>query len=184
MAADPIEAAAEKMREGGQSEASIRQFSSALERVQSGEQTLIPSAELEPAPDVPELEELPDVDPAAVLERLAVIRLNGGLATSMGLQQPKSLLEARDGMTFLEIIVGQTLALRRRHGVRLPLILMNSEATRGPTLEALARFVELATPEIPQDFLQSMVPKLDARVAAAGPLAGSSRARMVSARAR
>ncbi len=123
---------------------------------------MIPSSELEPAPDVPQLEELPDVDPAAVLERLAVIKLNGGLATSMGLQQPKSLLEARDGKTFLEIIVGQTLALRRRHGVRLPLILMNSEATREPTLAALARFPELATPEIAQDFLQSMVPKLDA----------------------
>ncbi len=97
MAADPIDAAAEKMREAGQSEAAIRQFSSALERVRAATQTMIPSSELEPAPDVPELEELPDVDPAAVLERLAVIRLNGGLATSMGLQQPKSLLEARDG---------------------------------------------------------------------------------------
>ena len=75
---------------------------------------MIPSSELEPAPDVPALDELPDADAAAVLERLAVIKLNGGLATSMGLQEPKSLLEARDGKTFLEIIVGQTLALRRR----------------------------------------------------------------------
>ena len=91
-----------------------------------------------------------------------MIKLNGGLATSMGLQQPKSLLEARDGRSFLQIIVGQTLALRRRHGVRLPLILMNSEATREPTLDALAQSPELATPELPADFLQSMVPKLDA----------------------
>jgi len=162
MAAEPISAATEKMREKGQSEASIRQFSFALERVQSGEQTMIPSSELEPAPDVPELESLPDVDPSSVLERLAVIRLNGGLATSMGLQQPKSLLEARDGKSFLEIIIGQTLALRHRHGVRLPLILMDSEATREPTLAALARFPDLSTPEIPEDFLQSMVPKIEA----------------------
>jgi UTP--glucose-1-phosphate uridylyltransferase len=162
MAAEPVEAAAEKMREAGQSEASIRQFGFAMERVLSGAETMIPSSELEPAPDVPALDSLPDVDAAAVLERLAVIKLNGGLATSMGLQQPKSLLEARDGKTFLEIIVGQTLALRHRHGVRLPLILMNSKATREPTLAALARFPELATPELPADFLQSMVPKLDA----------------------
>ena len=162
MSADPVAAATEKMREAGQSEASIRQFAFALERVRGGEQTMIPSSELEPAPDVPELGELPEVDPSSVLERLAVIRLNGGLATSMGLQQPKSLLEARDGKTFLDIIVGQTLALRRRYGVRLPLILMNSDVTREPTLEALARSPELATPEIPQDFLQSMVPKLEA----------------------
>ena len=162
MSDEQIDAAVAKMREAGQSEAAIRQFTSALERVRSGVATLIPSSELEPAPDVPELDELPDVDPAMVLERLAVIRLNGGLATSMGLQEPKSLLEARDGRSFLQIIVGQTLALRRRHGVRLPLILMNSEATRAPTLAALAQYPELATPELPPDFLQSMVPKLDA----------------------
>jgi UTP--glucose-1-phosphate uridylyltransferase len=162
MAADQVAAAAEKMREGGQSDAAITQFTYALERVLSGEQTMLPSAELEPVPDVPQLESLADVDATSVLERLAVIKLNGGLATSMGLQQPKSLLEARDGNNFLEIIIGQTLALRRRYGVRLPLILMNSEATREPTLAALRRFPELATPELPEDFLQSMVPKLDA----------------------
>lgn len=157
-----LSAATDKMRAAGQSDAAIRQFCFALERVRSGAQTLIPSSELEPVPDVPALEDLPDVDPGAALERVAVIRLNGGLATSMGLQQPKSLLEARDGHTFLDIIIGQTLALRRRHGVRLPLILMDSVATREATLAALDRRPELATPELPQDFLQSMVPKLDA----------------------
>jgi UTP--glucose-1-phosphate uridylyltransferase len=162
MTAEQLAAATAKMHEAGQSDAAIRQFTHALERVLSGAETLIPSSELEPVPDVPSLDQLPDADAAAVLERLAVIRLNGGLATSMGLQQPKSLLQARDGKTFLEIIAGQILALRRRHGVRLPLILMNSEATRAPALAALARFPELATPELPEDFLQSMVPKLDA----------------------
>jgi UTP--glucose-1-phosphate uridylyltransferase len=159
---EQLGAAAEKMHEAGQSDAAISQFGYALERVLSGAKTMIGSSELEPAPDVPALDSLPDVDAAAVLERLAVIKLNGGLATSMGLQQPKSLLEARDGKSFLEIIIGQTLALRRRYGVRLPLILMDSEATREPTLAALAKFPELATPELPEDFLQSMVPKLDA----------------------
>ena len=53
MSDEPIDAAAAKMREAGQSDAAIRQFSSALERVRSGVATLIPSSELEPAPDVP-----------------------------------------------------------------------------------------------------------------------------------
>jgi UTP--glucose-1-phosphate uridylyltransferase len=158
----PAAAAAEQMRAAGQSQAAIRHFVSALERVEGGAATLIPSSELEPVPDVPLLEELAAVDAAAVLERVAIIKLNGGLATSMGLQEPKSLLEARDGRSFLRIIIGQTLALRRSYGVRLPLILMNSDATRQPTLEALARFPDLATPELEPDFLQSMVPKLDA----------------------
>ena len=43
-----------------------------------------------------------------------MIKLNGGLATTMGLRGPKSLVEAREGRSFLEIIVGQMLALRAR----------------------------------------------------------------------
>ena len=155
-------AAAAKMRQAGQSEAAIRHFSHAIERVAAGERTLIASAEIEPVPDVPGLAELPDADPREALAALAVIRLNGGIATSMGLRQPKSLLEAREGHSFLEVIAGQILDLRRRHGVRLPLILMNSQATHEPTREALDRIPELANGGLPQEFLQSMVPKLDA----------------------
>jgi UTP--glucose-1-phosphate uridylyltransferase len=95
-----------------------------------------------------------------------VIKLNGGLATTMGLQQPKSLMEARDGRSFLEIIIGQTLALRRRHGVGLPLVLMDSYATREATLAELARHSELDHEGIEPDFLQSMIPKLDAETLA------------------
>ncbi|HWD63527.1 MAG TPA: UTP--glucose-1-phosphate uridylyltransferase, partial [Solirubrobacteraceae bacterium] len=145
----------------GQTDEAIRTFGSALERVRSGEQTLIPTADLEPAPDVPALEELSEADPAQALEAVALVKLNGGLATSMGLHQPKSLVEAREGRTFLEIIIGQTMALRRRHGVRLPLVLMNSQATREATARALDEHPEIATEGVPLDFLQSMVPKLD-----------------------
>ena len=93
---------------------------------------------------------------------MAIIKLNGGLATTMGLQEPKSLVEARDGRSFLDIIVGQTLALRRRHGVRLPLVLMNSDATRDATERALAAYPEIEHEGIAPDFMQSMIPKLDA----------------------
>ena len=158
---DPVQAAVEKMREAGVSDDAIRSFASALRRVREGAETLLPSAELEPAPDVPALDELPDADAEAALAELVVIKLNGGLATSMGLQRPKSLIEARDGHSFLEIIIGQTLELRRRHGVRLPLVLMNSASTREPTLAALAEHPEVALADVPPDFLQSVVPKLD-----------------------
>jgi UTP--glucose-1-phosphate uridylyltransferase len=153
--------AAEKMREAGQNEESVKAFASALSRLQSGAQTLLPSSELEPVPDVPTLAELSEADAAQALAQVAVIKLNGGLATSMGLQQPKSLLEARRGITFLDVIVGRTLALRAHHGVKLPLVLMNSQVTREPTLAALARYPELASDGLELDFLQSMVPKLE-----------------------
>ena len=159
---DGLRAAEEKMRAAGQPEEAIRSFRSAYTRLVSGESAMIPSAELEPAGDVPALDELPAPGDGAALRAFAVIKLNGGLATTMGLQRPKSLIEARDGHTFLDIIVGQTLALRRRHGVQLPLVLMDSEATRAETLQELDRHAELASDGLAPDFLQSMIPKLDA----------------------
>ena len=113
-----------------------------------------------------------------------MIKLNGGLATTMGLQQPKSLMEARDGKSFLDIIIGQTLALRRRHGVELPLVLMDSDSTREPTLEELARHPELSRDGIEPDFMQSVVPKLDADDARAGELARGAGAGVEPARSR
>ena len=150
------------MRAAGAHEEAIRAFESAYRRLESGDEAVLPTADLEPAGDVPALEDLPDADAAQALASVAVIKLNGGLATTMGLQEPKSLVQARDGRSFLEIIVGQTLALRRRFGVRLALVLMNSDATREATERALAGFPELEHEGIPPDFMQSMIPKLDA----------------------
>ena len=161
MSVDALKAAETKMRDAGQPEEAIRSFASAYERLESGESALLPTAELEPAGEIDTLEQLPDADASDILDRVAVIKLNGGLATSMGLRSPKSLVEARDGHSFLDIIVGQTLALRARYGVRLPLVLMNSQATREETARALEAYPELGV-GLPLDFLQSMVPKLDA----------------------
>ncbi len=155
-----MRAALAKMRAAGAHPEAIRAFARAYERLDSGETAMLPSAELEPAGDVPALEDLPDVDPRQALAPVVVIKLNGGLATTMGLQQPKSLMEARDGKSFLDIIIGQTLALRRRHDVELPLVLMDSESTREPTLAELARHPELSRDGIEPDFMQSVVPKL------------------------
>jgi len=163
---DAASAAALKMREAGQSEEAIRNFLDARERAISGAATLIPSASLEPVTDVVKLDDLPDGDVAQALSQVAMIKLNGGLATTMGLRSPKSLLEAREGRTFLDVIAGQVLNLRATHGVQLPLILMDSEATRAATLPALAAHEGLATEGLEPDFLQSMVPKLDAETMA------------------
>jgi UTP--glucose-1-phosphate uridylyltransferase len=158
---DGLKAAEEKMRAADQPEEAIRSFRSAYERLVGGESAMLPSAELEPEGDVDALEDLPEADAGDVLDRVALIKLNGGLATTMGLRSPKSLVEARDGHSFLDIIIGQTLALRQRHGVRLPVVLMDSAATREETLRALEKYGDLDE-GLSVDFLQSMVPKLDA----------------------
>ncbi|HEY1519187.1 MAG TPA: UTP--glucose-1-phosphate uridylyltransferase [Solirubrobacteraceae bacterium] len=160
MGEDGLKAAEAKMRAAHQPDEAIRSFANAYERLVGGESAMLPSAELEPAGDVDALDDLPDGDGDA-LDRVAVIKLNGGLATTMGLRSPKSLVEAREGRSFLDIIIGNTLALRERYGARLPLVLMNSQATREDTLQALESHPELDT-GLPVHFLQSMEPKLDA----------------------
>ena len=97
-----------------------------------------------------------------MLDDLVVIKLNGGLGTSMGLSGPKSLLPVKPGHSFLDVIAIQVLALRERHGARLPLVLMNSATTRGPSLAALDRYHDLPVPGVPPDFLQGREPKIRA----------------------
>src|SRR5437763_3018890 len=115
MSDDGLKGSEQKMAAAGQHQEAIRSFRSAYMRLVGGASAMLPTSELEPAVDVTRLEQLDPVDAGAALERLAVIKLNGGLATTMGLQRPKSLLEAREGRSFLDIIIGQTLALRRRY---------------------------------------------------------------------
>ncbi len=162
MNSEALTEAERKMRDDGQPEEAVRSFRSAYQRLVAGHSPMIPTAELEPAGDVLRLDQLEVGEDEQALDGFVAIKLNGGLATSMGLQQPKSLIEAKDGHSFLDIIIGQTIALRERYGVRLPLILMNSEATREASLQALARHPEVEVDGIAPDFLQSMVPKLEA----------------------
>ncbi|HEY1920472.1 MAG TPA: UTP--glucose-1-phosphate uridylyltransferase [Streptosporangiaceae bacterium] len=125
----------------------------------------LPGAALEPIASLPRLDELPEPSPAQareVLERLVVVKLNGGLGTSMGLSGPKSLLAVKRGISFLDVLATQVLALRRRHDARLPLILMNSAVTRAPSLDALNRYDDLRVPGLPLDFLQGREPKIRA----------------------
>jgi UTP--glucose-1-phosphate uridylyltransferase len=79
----------------------------------------------------------------------------------MGMTRAKSLLEVKDGLTFLDVIARQVLEVRRRSGARLPLVMMNSFYTRDDTLRALERYPELAA-DVPPDFVQGKVPKIGA----------------------
>ena len=93
------------------------------------------------------------------LSRAIVLKLNGGLGTSMGMNGPKSLLPVKNGLTFLDIIVHQVLYLRQTTGARLPLVLMNSFNTRDETLAAMAQFQDFHQ-QIPLDFVQHKQPKI------------------------
>ena len=154
-----LEASTEKMRREGVGDAAIQSFADAYERLQGGETGVLPEDEIEPVDEVPDADELPDADATDVLDRAVVIKLNGGLGTSMGMTGPKSLVEVKDGLTFLDIIVRQVLGLRERTGARLPLVLMNSFSTRAPSIEAIERHDGIRA-DVPLDFVQNKVPKL------------------------
>lgn len=94
------------------------------------------------------------------LEKLVVIKLNGGLGTSMGLTKVKSLLRVKEDYNFLDIIALQILHLRKTSQKNIPLLFMNSFNTRDDTLSYLEKYPELKLPEIPIDFLQNKFPKI------------------------
>ena len=149
------------MRAAGVSDAARAAFRHRYEQLIAGSGGELPGDQLEPVPDVPALGELAGGIPDAAIDSAAIVKLNGGLGTSMGLSGPKSLIEVKPEHSFLDVIVRQVLALRRRHEARLPLILMNSFATRRATLEALERYPDLEA-DVPLDLLQSREPKLRA----------------------
>ena len=113
-----------------------------------------------------------------------MIKLNGGLGTSMGMDRAKSLLCVRRGLSFLDIIARQVLHLRSEYDAPLPLIFMNSFRTSGDTMAALARYEDLPVEGLPLEFLQNKEPKLLAKDLAAGQLPEGPRPRVVSARPR
>jgi UTP--glucose-1-phosphate uridylyltransferase len=149
------------MRRAGESEAARAAFRRMYAQLVGVDAGALSGEELEPVRDVRRLDDLADDAPDEVLDSAAIVRLNGGLGTSMGLSGPKSLIEVKPGHSFLDVIVGQVLALRRRHRARLPLVLMNSFSTQNATLAALRRHGDLAV-DVPLDFLQSREPKLRA----------------------
>jgi UTP--glucose-1-phosphate uridylyltransferase len=156
-----LDVARTKMREDGVDELAIETFAHYYRLLEAGETGMVPEAAIDPL----EMESLADAqvsdsDAVQALGATAVIKLNGGLGTSMGMDRAKSLLCVRRGLSFLDIIARQVLHLREQHGVRLPLILMNSFRTSADTMAALARYDQLPVDGLPLEFLQNKEPKL------------------------
>ncbi len=142
----------------------IRQFEAAFQQMVRSTALTISEHTIRPVADLPDFDALGAhaQQGREWLARTALIKLNGGLGTSMGLERAKSLLPAKDGLTFLDIIARQVLQLRQTTGGSVPLLLMNSFATQSDSLRVLAAYPELAAGQdaIPLDFLQNRVPKL------------------------
>jgi UTP--glucose-1-phosphate uridylyltransferase len=161
MSDEGLEQARAKMTAEGVDPVAIEVFAHYYRLVERGESGMVPESTIEPL-DMEALADLhvPEDTAASAVRGTVVIKLNGGLGTSMGMDRAKSLLEVRDGLTFLDVIARQVLAVREQYDARLPLVFMNSFRTRDDTLAKLGSYDGLADRDIPLDFLQNKEPKL------------------------
>ncbi|KAK8569258.1 hypothetical protein V6N12_007788 [Hibiscus sabdariffa] len=115
------------------------------------DEVVVPYETLSPSPDDP-------AETKKLLDKLVVLKLNGGLGTTMGCTGPKSVIEVRNGLTFLDVIVIQIENLNSKYGCNVPLVLMNSFNTYDETLKIVDKYsysnIEIHT------FNQSQYPRL------------------------
>jgi len=94
-----------------------------------------------------------------MLDQLVVIKLNGGLGTSMGCSGPKSVIPVRNDLTFLDLTVQQIEYLNKTYDANVPLVLMNSFNTDEDTMKIIRKYsgfkVEIKT------FNQSRYPRIN-----------------------
>jgi UTP--glucose-1-phosphate uridylyltransferase len=166
MAMSGLDDAKRKMQSAGVPQHAIDVFADFYRQLVDGATGMIPEESVSPLVDVDQaadhvarLADTPAAREAASLT--AVIKLNGGLGTSMGLDRAKSLVPVRDGKSFLDIIAAQVKHVRETLDVRLPVLFMNSFATDADTVDAL-RPHALELDGLPLTFLQNQEPKLRA----------------------
>ncbi|MBW3085183.1 hypothetical protein KEM60_01380 [Austwickia sp. TVS 96-490-7B] len=164
MSANGRHLAHHKMTDAGISQTSIDVFLHYYDELAAGATGLIAEADITPLPaplrwdDI----EIDDATARDALSQTVVIRLNGGLGTSMGMERAKSLVEVRDGQTFLDLICTQVRDVRTKYDVTLPLLFMDSFRTSADTLAAMTQHPDIAVPGLPLDFTQSREPKIHA----------------------
>jgi UTP--glucose-1-phosphate uridylyltransferase len=157
-----LKRAQQKMAAAGLHQHAIDVFSYYYRQLEEGVTGVIPEDSISPLenPDLLESVTVSDEDARAAFGQTVIIKLNGGLGTSMGMDKAKSLLRVREGKTFIDIIVDQVRSARATYGVKLPLIFMNSFRTHEDTLAALAAYDDLAVDGLDLDFVQNSEPKL------------------------
>ena len=154
---------AQKMAMDGTPAIVINGFKEQMRRLFEGGSAYLGEKDIEPVKDgeIPEMAELARYRDAgyAALHRTAIIKLNGGLGTSMGLEGPKSFLPVREGRTFLDLLLSQVRSMREEFDAALPLVLMNSFWTDGPTRTRLEDEVN-GDPHVAMTFLQHRYPRI------------------------
>jgi UTP--glucose-1-phosphate uridylyltransferase len=102
-------------------------------------------------------DQLPDPpNPSELLNQLVVLKLNGGLGTTMGCQFPKSLIVCQNGESFFDILVDQLKSFNSEYGTNVPLVLMHSFYTDDQMKPILEKVEGLEV----HAFLQNRFPRI------------------------
>ncbi len=163
----------EKMINAGVSAEAIASFRHNYEALARNETGMISEESIIPCEDIPVIPDLSaddqDFDPS-LLAKTVVIKLNGGLGTSMGLKKSKTLLPVRDDANFLDIIARQIIHLRESTQAKVRFLLMNSYNTSEDTLEYMetyereelsgAGYIELMQNQVPKVDVETLAPVL------------------------
>jgi UTP--glucose-1-phosphate uridylyltransferase len=153
----------DKMRQEGQPQAAIDIFLRYYGALRHGRTGYIAESEIDPVPEggIADFADIADlhITGEGALARTVVIKLNGGLGTSMGLCTAKSLIPVKAGLSFLDITALHIRSLNRRFGLSVPLIMMNSFNTERDTLAALDRYPDIRV-DLPPSFIQHKFPKI------------------------
>lgn len=75
-----------------------------------------------------------------ILNKLAIVKLNGGLGTTMKSSIPKGCLNIIDNKTFLDIFISQVIFVNKKFSSNIPIVLMNSEYTETDTQVILDKY--------------------------------------------
>lgn len=149
-----------KMKAAGLSDLQIESFRRNYVKATSGQNCYLQEKAIMPCGKLPHLADLPPTE-TDYDDQIAIIKLNGGLGTGMGLDGPKSLVPVRGNMTFLDVLLRQVSAHRSKNPQALPLMLLNSFNTSQPCREVVGKWSNLLAQPVPFELMQSRVPKVD-----------------------
>jgi UTP--glucose-1-phosphate uridylyltransferase len=165
ISAAAVNEAVDRMNQAALPGSVVRNFERLFRQVLEGKTGIIFEDDIEPLSDVPTLGSIEAneeilAEGRRALEQLVVMRLNGGLGTTMGLERAKSLLRVRGDLTFNDIIGCQLRAIKKQTGVAIPLVHMTSFSTDADVKGAMQPFNDLNPPSVPFTFLQHKHPKI------------------------
>jgi UTP--glucose-1-phosphate uridylyltransferase len=158
-----LETLTDKMLREKAPKAAIEVFTDYYRRFKNGVSAMIPESTIAPLQrhEISDLKSLDSFSPYGyeALKKTVILKLNGGLGTTMGLSGPKSLIEVKNGRSFLDIAISQVNHLNEKHGSAIPFLLMSSFFTKPATLKELDLLAASNSPKI-HHFSQHRFPRI------------------------